>query len=243
MSQPTTIWDVPRDSALEIHLLGLVDFDSCLALQERLTARVAGETGGRGLLLLCEHPPLITVGREGSRAHIACPPQELVARQMEVRWLNRGGGCVVHVPGQLAAYPILPLDRRGLGLAEYRERLEQSVIDTCADLRVDGWREPAQAGVYARGGQLAQIGVTVRSWVSSHGLFLNVNPRMDTLRLVHSETGRLSSVSAERRVPTEMAAVRESLSRHLAARLGFERYHLSTGHPLLRRTRRIVAYA
>ncbi|MSR57059.1 MAG: lipoyl(octanoyl) transferase [Planctomycetaceae bacterium] len=243
MSASATIWDVPREPALEVHLLGLVDFDSCLALQELLTTQIAAGTDGHGSLLICEHPPLVTVGREGSRDHILCPPEELTSRQMEVRWMNRGGGCVVHVPGQLAVYPILPLDRRGLGLAAYRERLEQAVIDTCGELRVAAWREPDTAGVWSRGGQLAQVGVTVRSWVSSHGLFLNVNPRMDALRLVRSVTGRLTSLAAERRTPTAMSAVRESLIRRLAARLDYDRYHLSTGHPLLRRTRRVMAYA
>lgn len=99
------------------------------------------------------------------------------------------------------------------------------------------------AGVWGRGGQLAQLGVAIHSGVSSQGLFVNVSPRMDLLRLVRSGTGRVTSLSAERRLPTAMPAVRESLIRRLAARLDFERYHLYTGHPLLRRTKRVVAYA
>lgn len=243
MAASATIWDLPREASLEVHLLGLVEYDACLYLQERLVAEIAGRNDGRGALLVCEHPPLITVGREGSRAHIICPPEELIARQMEVRWLSRGGGCVVHVPGQLALYPILPLDRRNLGLATLRERVELAVVDTCGELRIDACRQNELAGVWSRGGQLAQLGIAVHSGISSQGLFVNVNPRMDALRLIRSGTGRITSMAAERRTPIAMSTVRESLIRRLAARLDYERYHLYTGHPLLRRTRRVVAYA
>src|SRR5687767_7528881 len=92
----------PRAShALEVRLLGLVDFEAALFLQERLVYEIGGRDDTQGHLLICEHPPLITVGREGSRGHILVEPRDLVARQMEVRWLSRGGGCVAHAPGQL----------------------------------------------------------------------------------------------------------------------------------------------
>jgi lipoate-protein ligase B len=243
MSASATYWDRAREASLEVHLLGLVDFDACLFLQERLETDIASRNDAGGALLVCEHPPLITVGREGSRAHIQCSAEELASRELEVRWVSRGGGCVVHVPGQLAAYPIVPLARRGWGLAAYRERLEQAIIDTCGELRVDARRRDDLAGVWSRGGQLAQIGAAVRSGVTSQGVFLNVSPRMDVLRLICSETGRCTSLAAERRLPTTMSAVRESLIRRLAARLEYESYHLYTGHPLLKRTRRVLAYA
>ncbi|HLJ10173.1 MAG TPA: hypothetical protein VKU82_03235 [Planctomycetaceae bacterium] len=230
--------------ALEVYLLGLVDFDAALFVQERLALEIAHHDDGRGALLICEHPPLITIGREGSQADIRCDPRELTARRIEVRWLNRGGGCVPHVPGQLAAYPILPLARRGWGLSAYRERLELAVLDLCRDVRVRAAsRRPEEAGVYCRGGQVAYVGVAVRSWISLHGLFVNVCPRSDAVSLVKARNGRASSLAAERGRPVQMSAVRESLIRRLALRLQYERYHLYTGHPLLRRTNRVVAYA
>ena len=133
--------------ALEAFLLGVVDFDAALFLQERLMMDVAHGDDGHGVLLVCEHPPLITIGREGSQAQVRCDAEELTARQMQVRWMNRGGGALVHVPGQLALYPILPLARRGLGLAAYRERLEQALLDCCRELRIRAWRKTATASV------------------------------------------------------------------------------------------------
>lgn len=237
-------WSKAGEASLEVHLLGLVDFDACLHLQERLVEELSRRDDGHGAILVCEHPPLITVGRDGSRAQITCNPEELAAREIEVRWLSRGGGCLFHAPGQLAVYPIIPLDRRGLGLADYRERLEGAVIDACGELRVPAWRQPDLPGVWCRCGQLAHLGVAVKSWISFHGVFVNVCPSPEALRLVRPEAGsRVTSLAAQRQRPTSMHSVRESIVRCLAARLNYDRYHLYTGHPLLRRTKRIVAYA
>ena len=84
---------------LQVYLLGVVDFEAALALQRRLAYEVAGDRD-RAALVVCEHPPLITVGRQGSRAHILCDPDELHARRWRVRWVNRGGGCGMLPPGQ-----------------------------------------------------------------------------------------------------------------------------------------------
>jgi lipoyl(octanoyl) transferase len=231
----------PLSGALEVHLLGLVDFDAAQYLQERLMRDIAECDDGRGAVLVCEHPPLITVGREGSRSEIRCSPEELTSRQMEVRWLNRGGGALVHTPGQLAVYPILPIARRGWGLVAYRERLEEALFDMCGEMRIAAHRAPG--GIVCRSGLVAQVGVAVRSWISSQGVFVNVNARMDSLALVRSGGVRSSSLAAERGAVVSMPAVRESLIRNLAARLDYARFHLYTGHPLLRRTKRVVAYA
>ena len=83
----------------------------------------------------------------------------------------------------------------------------------------------------------------MRSWISSQGLFVNVNPQMDFLRMIRLENWRSTSLTAQRGSTLSMSAVRESLVRLLAARLEYDRYHLYTGHPLLRRTKRVVAYA
>lgn len=244
MAVSTTTRPVSVDTSapLEVHLLGLVDYLSAVSLQERLVYDISGRHDRLGALLLCEHPPLITVGREGSRADILADERELAARQLEIQWSNRGGECCVHVPGQLGIYPIVPLDRLSLGLMEYRRRLEEAVVAVCRELRVPAWREPAEPGVWCRCGKLAQLGIAVRSQVAFHGLFFNVCPPLDWLRLIRSGvTGKpVVSLAAVRNRPIAMHTVRESLIRHLAERLGYGRHHLYTGHPLLRRTRKRV---
>jgi lipoyl(octanoyl) transferase len=229
-----------RSDALEVRLLGVVELESALLLQEHLVYETSGRDDRHGHLLLCEHPPAITVGREGSRSHILADQGELTARQLDVSWLNRGGGCLVHAPGQLAVYPILPLDRLGLGLTEYRRCLIESVLDVCRELRVSAKADARQTGVTCRNGLLAQIGTATKHWVTYHGLFLNVAPNMDLQRLVHPPSGqrRMTSLVAQQVRAIAMHHVRESVMRNLASRLGYTRTHVYTGHPLLKRTTR-----
>src|SRR5262245_47361629 len=112
-----------HDLFLTAHLLDAVDFPAWLALQRRLVYAVSGDRR-HAALVLCEHPPLISVGRQGSREHVHVDPRELRLKGWSVRWVNRGGGCLLHLPGQLAVYPILPLDRLGLDLHDYLDALQ-----------------------------------------------------------------------------------------------------------------------
>src|SRR5690348_16629863 len=121
----------PPGSCLRVYLLGLVEFETALALQRTLVYETSGDRQS-GCLILCEHPPLVTVGRDGSPADIRCDLAELRLRRWPVRWVNRGGGTLLHLPGQLAIYPIVPLDQRGLGLMDYLDsfqRVLQAVLD------------------------------------------------------------------------------------------------------------------
>jgi lipoate-protein ligase B len=231
-----------NSAALDVRLLGTVDFESALFLQERMVYDVSGRDDLFGGLYLCEHPPLITVGRAGSRAHIHVDQKELTALRLDVRWLNRGGGCIVHAPGQLAVYPVLPLDRLGLGLREYRARLIGSVLDVCRELGMPAWPVEQNAGVAGRGGQFAFVGAAVKRWVAYQGLFLNVDPLLRTQRLVAPGPNRqrITSLEAVRGRVTPMSTVRESLIRNLTGRLGYTEYQIFTGHPLLKRTRRVT---
>ncbi len=239
-NRPATV-----NASLEVHLLGTVDFDAALFLQERMVYELSGREDAQGALLICEHPPLITVGREGSRAHLNCTDEELRARMLDIRWLNRGGGCLVHVPGQLAIYPILPLARLGLGLTACRRTLENAVIDACREQRVVTQRDADQPGVFCRTGQLAHVGLAVKSWFSYHGLFLNVSPILSWSKLVQAGDNAppITSLQRERNAPISVGSVRESLIRHLSARWGYEQHHVYTGHHLLRRTRKANVYA
>lgn len=237
---------MPHDGLLEIHLLGLVDFDSALFLQERLVYEISGRKSLDAGLLICEHPPMITLGRDGSRDQILADPEQLAVQQIETRWVNRGGGCMVHAPGQLVAYPILPLDRLGLGLLEYRTRLEQSVIDAAEEFQVAANRLPGSPGIWCRTGQFAHLGVAVKSWVAYHGLFIDVAPKIESMRLIRPQPKgeRITSLSVQCGNLVPMNSVRESLTRHLARLTGYARTQTYTGHPLLgRQIRRIFVDA
>jgi len=231
--------------SLEAHLLGLVDFDSALMLQERLVFEVSGRSDRLGCLLICEHPPEITLGRESSRLDVSATDSELVAKEIPLRWVGRGGSAMVHSPGQLAIYPVLPLDRLGIGVMEFRRRLESALVDVCHELRIAAKRRDEAPGVWTRHGQVAFVGAAVKSGVSFHGAFLNVCPDASFLRLANNTPGQpATTLEAQRVRPVGMNQVREAVSRRIAAVFQYSQLHTYVGHPLLKRTqRRICTHA
>lgn len=199
------------ESVLQVYLLGTVDYEEMLRVQRRLVYEIAGNRG-HGVLILCEHPAGISVGREGSHEHIRCSPSELLARQWPIRWVNRGGGCWLHLPGQLAIYPILALDRLGLGLQAYLDHLHAVLTDVLADFNLPGTMQPGRAGVWVNGRPVAQVGVAVRDWVAYFGATLNVHCDVELFKRVGSSRSgdaAMTSMERERRGPTRTATVRQ----------------------------------
>lgn len=225
--------------AVEAYLLGTVDFASCQALQQRLVYESTGRLDGQIALLICEHPAGISVGRQGSRSHIQLGSRELESRRWDVRWVNRGGGCVVHGPGQLGVYPIVPLEWHGWSVGEYLNRLQTGILGALAESRFVGQTHPGRFGIWGRNGQVVSFGAAVKSWVSYHGAFVNVTCPLQRFHGIETdpvERTPMSSLLVERQQPVRMTAVRESLVRRLSTTFGCERYHIYTGHPLLVRT-------
>jgi lipoyl(octanoyl) transferase len=230
----------PRPAALEAHLLGLVDFDDCLALQQRLVYETSGRSDGQITLLVCEHPQKITVGRQGSRSHIHLSQHELVSRQIDVRWINRGGGCLVHAPGQLAVYPVVPLERWSLSVGEYLARLQAGLAAALSDVACHANPRPGRFGLWGHTGQVVSVAAAVKNWVSYYGAYVNVSPALYPFRWVQTDAVEgtpMTSLVADRRRPVRMSGVREAVVRRLAEALGCERYHIYTGHPLFRPVR------
>lgn len=238
----------PLPPPLETYLLGLVDFDDALRLQRRLVYDL-GESGeGGGALVLCEHPPTISVGRSGSRAHILADDQELRDRDLPVRWVNRGGGCVLHLPGQLAAYLMLPMAPLGLDLRGYLDRLHAALIATLSEFDLAGTTRPDAPGVFLGNARVASVGVSVSRWIAYHGLTLNVGPYLAPFDLLDEPdpaggTIHQTSMEARRQRPAPMAKVRESLIRQVEATFGLQQHHVYTQHPLIRRKARPHVYA
>ena len=222
-------------SVLRVYLLGSVEFEAALTLQRTLAFQLADERQSAALVL-CEHPPLITVGREGSPAHIRYDLNDLRARRWPVRWVNRGGGCLLHLPGQLAIYPIVPLDEHGLGVTAYLERLERILIATLDDFGVPARMRPGQPGVWVGARLIASVGIAVRDWVAYFGAALNINPDLFPFRMVRTapgETEPMTSLARERRGPLRPSLVRERLVDHFNDAFHFDRTALFFDHPCL----------
>jgi lipoyl(octanoyl) transferase len=226
---------IATEPALQAYLLGSVSLDAALALQRLLVYQTSGDRAS-GALVVCEHPPMITVGREGSRAHILYEPEELAMRGWPVRWVNRGGGCVLHLPGQMAVYPILALDHQELGVEAYLERLERVVLDVLDDFSIRGETKAGRPGVWVNGRLIASVGVAIRNWVAYFGIYFNVHPDLYPFRQVRCDPQTrepMTSLVRERRGPLRPSMVRERFVEHFANRFGFGRTSLFFHHPAL----------
>jgi lipoyl(octanoyl) transferase len=222
--------------ALAAHLLGEIDFDRALALQQRLVYEAGDARASAVTLLVCEHPPIVTIGRGGTRVQLRAAPAELASRQIEVRWLNRGGGAMLHAPGQVAVYPIISLERLGWTVGHFLRRFQAGLAAVLSDVGVTVPTQSDLTGIWGRTGQLVALGAAVKNWVTYHGAFLNVAPSMSLQRLVDGDSRRscaLSSLVIERQQAVKMTRVRAALVDRLAESFGAARSHLHTGHPLL----------
>jgi lipoyl(octanoyl) transferase len=228
---------------LHAYLLGRVHFDEALALQQQMVYEVAGDRS-MGVVILCEHPPGITIGREGSASHIDFEEAELQALRWPVRWVNRGGGCLLHLPGQIACYPILAMDALGIDLQEYLDRLCGLIRDVLSDCDVPAETQ-SRPGVWVGVRQIAHVGIAVRDWISYFGCAINVDPLLKPFRRVRcdGEVKPMTSMERERRGRARVSTVRQRLLELIASRFGFERVSLFHHHPSLPRKARVHAVA
>ena len=153
---------------LEVIQAGVVPYGDALTWQRDLAqARIDGRLP-HDLLLLLEHPPVVTLGRNARGSHV------LRGTDVEVFEVERGGDVTFHGPGQLVGYPIIDLSGYKQDLHWYLRTLEQALIDALATLGIAAERNPGYTGVWTGGRKIASIGVHVKKWVTWHGFALNV---------------------------------------------------------------------
>lgn len=153
--------------------LGRIPYAEALTLQRDLARRrQAGEVPDT--LLLCEHPPVITLGRASKPEHLLASRHDLERMGVEVVAVERGGDVTYHGPGQLVGYPILDLRRHGQDLHRYLRLLEEVLIGTAAAFGVRAGRVAGKTGVWVGDRKLASIGIHVSRWVTWHGFAVNV---------------------------------------------------------------------
>jgi len=169
-------------NSLLITDLGLISYTDAYALQQRLAAaRKAGAI--EDVLLLCEHPHVITLGRNAKRENLLVSEHVLRQRGVELHATNRGGDVTYHGPGQLVGYPILNLGAIKRDVGWYVRTLEEAMIRTTADFGLTAFRIPGKTGIWvnpsaeqdATEEKLAAIGVHISRWVTSHGFAYNVS--------------------------------------------------------------------
>jgi lipoyl(octanoyl) transferase len=170
---------------VEVRRLGLVPYAEALALQRELVEeRRAGRVGD--LLLLVEHPHVLTLGvrGDGGRSNILASAEVLAERSVDVYETGRGGDITYHGPGQLVGYPILDLKPDRCDVHRYVRDLEEVLIRVAADYGVEAGRVPALTGVWVGGSKLAAIGVRIGRWITSHGFALNVTTDLEYFKMI-----------------------------------------------------------
>jgi lipoyl(octanoyl) transferase len=212
-----------------VHLLtthlGSVPYETALELQRDLARRrITGEIE-EDLLLLLEHPPVVTMGRTAKEAHIVSTPERLRARGVEVFEVERGGDVTFPGPGQLVGYPIFDLKRHRRDLHWYLREVEEALIVALAGLGIDAERSTGYTGVWTHGRKIASIGVHARDWVTWHGFALNVMTDLSYFDLIVPcgiPQVQMTSVVRELGVDVTMDHVSGAVARAFAQVFGLE---------------------
>lgn len=162
---------------ITVKYLGRVDYEPTWRAMQNFTA-ARGESTPDELWVL-EHPPVFTLGQAGKREHL------LQTTDIPVVPIDRGGQITYHGPGQVVIYVLVDLKRRGYGVKELVDRMEQAVIDLLAQFGVAAERKAGAPGVYVGGAKIAALGLRIKQGRSYHGLALNIDMDLSPFVLIN----------------------------------------------------------
>jgi lipoyl(octanoyl) transferase len=177
---------------INVHNYGLIDYQEGLDLQNRLHQEVlVGRSNGE--IIVCQHPPTITLGKHGSDKDILAPEKILKEHEIQVFRCERGGKLTYHGPGQLVVYPILRLTDFRLGIRRYVHLLEDTCISQLDDIGITGTRKDNDIGIFVRDEsvndpvlglvKIASLGIRVSRGITSHGIAVNLNNDLSPFNL------------------------------------------------------------
>ncbi|OGX60754.1 MAG: lipoyl(octanoyl) transferase [Omnitrophica WOR_2 bacterium RIFOXYC2_FULL_45_15] len=167
----------------EVLDLGLIDYQKGFSWQQDLVNEIA--SGKRkGVLIFCEHSPVITLGRSAKKENVLKPGEQLKSLGIEVVAANRGGDVTLHLPGQLVVYPVFNLRYLGRDIGLFLRNIEKAVISLLNDYRIKATALEGSTGVWVEQKKIASIGIAVKNWVAYHGVSLNINCNLDLFSLI-----------------------------------------------------------
>lgn len=210
------------DQTVDVYLLPRTPWLEVLRLQKRLIFELGGIERERAAVILCEHAPILTIGRQGSMRHLPADP-ESACHRLPIRWTNRGGGCWPQLPGTLAAYPVVPLNPKQPNLGCFRDRLQRAIAATLASLQLAIQPLPDRGLCTAEGRTVAAVGLAVQDWVAYHGAWINLTlPSELTQHLqVTPIANPISSVFREVRTPIQWDGILDAFLYHFHNEFGF----------------------
>ncbi|MBF0511723.1 MAG: lipoyl(octanoyl) transferase LipB [Candidatus Omnitrophica bacterium] len=187
---------------------GLVDYKEAFERQKQGVSDVMN--GGRDLLILCEHPPVLTLGRMSTQESLLYSRQEIQKRGLDIIEVDRGGDVTLHAPGQLIIYPLFNLNNHGKDLKLFMENLEEVAVDLLKNFGILAISIPGKRGVFAGSQKIVSIGVGVRKWVTYHGLGINANTDLSLFNLIKpcGLDVRMTSIKEVLKKPVDMDALK-----------------------------------
>lgn len=161
------------------------DYKKTWELMEDIASRKKQGQDQNDYLLLVEHTPVYTIGKDGSREDILVPEKFLQKLDIKCYDVNRGGKITFHGPGQLVGYPILDLRNYGRDLLLYLNKIEQSIIDLLDGYGIQSSRVDGKPGVWINDDKIAAVGIGASRWVTEHGFALNVTTDLDFFSFIN----------------------------------------------------------
>ncbi len=211
-----------QQSSCVIQDWGLIPYQNAFARQKELVSRVISGAGPH--LVVCEHPPVLTVGRMTKPDSLLWSLKDIKASGVEVASIDRGGDITLHAPGQLVVYPIFDLNDRGRDLKLFLVELEEVVIDLLTDFGILAGSIDGQRGVWVGRDKIASIGIGVRKWVSYHGIGLNVNTDLSLFRMIRpcGLDVQMTSIQKIKKTPIDMGQVKERMIAHFGSKFNLK---------------------
>jgi len=205
-----------KERKLLVQRLGLVDYESALALQKQTEQAV--KTGSQpDTLLLLEHPHTLTIGRRGDSSAILLDEEQLKRQNVTLFETNRGGKVTYHGLGQVVGYPVINLSPDREDVHRYVRDLEEVLIRTLRDFGIDSFRIEGLTGVHTQRGKVAAIGVHIARWITTHGFALNVNTDLSYFDLIIACEGEpVTSMEVLLGDETPLSAVEDRLVANFA---------------------------
>lgn len=161
-----------------------IEYEKAWHLQKKIFQAKLEKKLDRDVLLLLEHPHTITVGKKGGKDEVLADSEKLKKKGISIFYIGRGGRVTYHGPGQLVGYPILNLNSYLNDLHLYLRYLEEVLIRTLKEFRIEAGRINGLTGVWVGRRKIASIGIKVRRWITLHGFALNVNTELSYFNLI-----------------------------------------------------------
>ena len=208
---------------LSVRRLGLAGYEPVWRDMQSFTDSRDASSGDE--LWLVQHPPVFTQGQAGKAEHVLAPGD------IPVIQVDRGGQVTYHGPGQIVAYPLVDIKRKGIAVREFVNRIETAIIDVLAHYGVKGERIEGAPGIYVSGDKIASLGLRVRRGCTFHGMAFNIDMDLEPFQRINPcGFAELQVTQLSALAPVDFQEVEDRLIDSLAQHLGYSEVNETDSH-------------